>query len=63
MSAMVSRAPTRFDLVLLVIGLALAAGVGVGWLSTVPLLAAIVAGTAVAGVAMIDALVLHPPGN
>ena len=63
MSALLVGGPTRFDLILLVIGIALVAGAGVGWLSSLPLQVAIVGATVVAAVAMIDGLVWHPPGE
>lgn len=62
MPGMVPR-PTRFDLILLVIGVALVAGAGVGWLSSVPLQMAIMGATLVAGIAMVDGLVWNPPGQ
>ena len=61
MSALLSGTPSRFDVILLVIGVALTAGTAVGWLSTVPLTVAIVGGTVIAAAAMIDGLLWHPP--
>lgn len=61
MSTLPPGAPSRFDAILLVIAASLAIGIGVGWLSAVPLMVAIVAGTVIAAVAMIDGLLWHPP--
>lgn len=54
-------APSRFDLVLLVAGLALAVGALVGAFSSVPLLVSTSVGSAIAGVALFEGLVRNPP--
>jgi hypothetical protein len=53
--------PTRFDCILLVMGVALLAGAGVGWILAIPLQVAVGAATVVAAAAMADGLVLNPP--
>lgn len=56
-------APTRFDLILLFMGVSLGIGFGVGWLHAVPVRVAGSAGSLVASAALVDGLVRNPPGE
>ncbi|WP_224448856.1 hypothetical protein [Haloprofundus salilacus] len=61
MSDLASTVPSRFDLILLVMGIALFGGGALGALTVVPFSLAGGAGTAVASAAMFDGLARHPP--
>ena len=56
-------APTRFDALLVLMGLALFAGVGIGLLSTVPLGVGSAAGSLIAGAVLLDGVVWNPPSE
>ena len=53
--------PTRFDLILFVIGATLVGGVVAGLVSTVPIYLSSGLSSLVASVALFDGLVRHPP--
>ncbi|QCJ46071.1 MULTISPECIES: hypothetical protein [Haloprofundus] len=61
MTDLASTAPTRFDLILFVMGVALFGGGALGALTVVPFSLAGGAGTAVAGAAMFEGLARNPP--
>lgn len=61
MDAIPDEAPTRFDALLVLTGLALLAGVVVGVFSTVPLDVGSAAGSLVAGAVLLDGVVRNPP--
>ncbi|WP_224268146.1 hypothetical protein [Haloprofundus salinisoli] len=61
MSDLTSKIPSRFDLILFVMGIALFGGGALGALTVVPLSLAGGAGTAVASAAMFEALARNPP--
>ncbi|KTG09152.1 hypothetical protein AUR64_15260 [Haloprofundus marisrubri] len=61
MNDLASTVPTRFDLILFVMGIALLGGGALGALTVVPLSMAGGAGTLVASAAMFDGLARNPP--
>ncbi|MFB6096881.1 MAG: hypothetical protein ABEJ74_05795 [Haloferacaceae archaeon] len=63
MNVLPPGAPSRFDFLLLAMGLALVVGVAVAALSSVPLRVAGSTASALAGAAMVDGLVWHPPNE
>ncbi|WP_224333962.1 hypothetical protein [Haloprofundus halobius] len=63
MSDLATTAPTRFDLILLVMGVALLGGGALGALTVVPLSLAGGTGTVVASAAMFEGLARNPPTN
>ena len=56
-------APTRFDFLLLFMGVSLLVGLAVGALAAVPMRVAGSAGSLLAGAALVDGLVRNPPGE
>ncbi len=58
--ALPSNAPTWTDFVLLVMGVALFAGLVIGWVSHVPVRIAGSVGSIVAAVALVGGMVLNP---
>ncbi|SEO25791.1 hypothetical protein SAMN04487948_101378 [Halogranum amylolyticum] len=61
MSLVPPAAPTRFDLILFVVGATLLTGGLAGVLSTIPLYAASAVSSLVASVALFDGMVRNPP--
>lgn len=63
MGGLPEGAPTRFDAVLISMGLALLTGIAIGWFSTVPVRVGSAAGSLIAGVALLEGTLWHPPGR